>query len=459
MTAEVTVADKLAAWAAGLDAEDIPSDVLETARRALADTLAAVLAGSLTPVAQKVLSASEADLRRSPDDGATVVGRGLKARPGTAALLNGTAAHALDFDDTCFAGIVHGSAAILPALLAAAETSQADGRTLITAFVAGSEVAYTIGAALGPGLYDRGWWPTGCLAGIGAAAAVARLWGADRTVMAHATTLAAAQAGGMRVIHGSDAKPILVGRAAETGLRSAQMARHDLHGPERAFEGAHGLFALIGAGDVDLDAIDRIGRPFKLREPGLVVKPYPVCSCAMQAVEALSRLMTKHEIASEAIARIDCAVTPMVAATLRFDRPANPVEALFSLPFTLALAALRGGNGPGAVTEAALGDPGVHGLMEKVSYREEAGLADLAAYPEAARVDLTLADGRGFSHQCDCATGDPRAPMSDEALHAKFMACAEPVLGSEAAGKLYHLARRADELPDLNELMGLARGG
>ena len=459
MTTEATVAGKLAAWAAGLKAEDIPGDVLETAHRSLADTLAVILAGSHTSVVCKLTNSLDTDLSLSSEEGAVIIGQDLRARPETAALLNGTAAHALDFDDTCFAGIVHGSAAILPALLAATQTSQADGRTLITAFVAGSEVAYTIGAAMGSSLYDRGWWPTGCLAGIGAAAAVARLWGADRTVMAHAITLAATQAGGMRVIHGSDAKPILVGRAAETGLRCAQMARHDLHGPERVFEGAHGLFALIGAGDVDPGAIDRIGRPFKLRDPGLVVKPYPVCSCAMQAVEALSRLVSDHEVAPEAIARIDCAVTPMVAATLRFDRPANPVEALFSLPFTLALAALRGGIGPTDITEAELGDPGVHGLMEKVSYREEAGLTDLAAYPEAARVDLTLTDGRGFSHHCDCATGDPRAPMSDEALLAKFMACAEPVLGGKAAGKLYHLARRADDLSDFNELMDLARGG
>ncbi|MDX1576306.1 MAG: MmgE/PrpD family protein, partial [Kiloniellales bacterium] len=119
MTGSTTVAGKLASWAAGLEAGDIPNDVRETARRAIADTLAVALAGSRTPVAGKLLSASGSDLRA---EGATVIGRGFKARPETAALLNGTAGHALDFDDTCFAGIVHGSAAILPALLAAAET-------------------------------------------------------------------------------------------------------------------------------------------------------------------------------------------------------------------------------------------------------------------------------------------------------------------------------------------------
>ena len=97
--------------------------------------------------------------------------------------------------------------------------------------------------------------------------------------------------------------------------------------------------------------------------------------------------------------------------------------------------------------------------MDKVSYREDPDFTDISAYPEAARVALTLADGRGFERQVDCATGDPRAPMSDEGLQAKFMACAGPVLGDEASAKLYALARRADALPDLTELMSLARGG
>ena len=452
MTAQSTVTEKLATWAADLAYEEIPDDVRETARRAFVDTLAVTLAGSRAPPAAKLIGGG------LPNGEASVIGRGRKATPETAALLNGSAAHALDFDDTCFAGIVHGSAAIVPALLAAAEAEPTDGRGLVTAFVAGSEVAYTIGAALGPGLYDRGWWPTGWLAGIGAGAAVARLRGADPQVMTQAIALAAAQGGGLRAVAGSDAKALLVGRAAEAGLCAADWARQGLTGPDRIFEGANGIFTLTSDGKIETEALDLIGNTFKLRDPGLVVKPYPICSCAMQAVEALCRLMAEHDLSPDAIARIDCAVTPMVAATLRYDRPAKTTEALFSLPFTLALAATRGGIGPYDITEAALQDRDLQALMEKVSYREEAGLTDLAAYPEATRVDLTMTDGTTLSHHCDCASGDPRAPMSDEALEAKFMACAEPMLGQEAAAQLYALARRVDVLADPSELMDLARG-
>ena len=97
--------------------------------------------------------------------------------------------------------------------------------------------------------------------------------------------------------------------------------------------------------------------------------------------------------------------------------------------------------------------------MDKVSYREDPDLTDISVYPEAARVELTLVDGRRFGRQIDCATGDPRAPMSDADLQAKFMACAGPVLGDEASSKLYALARQSDALPDLTELMDLARSG
>ena len=144
MTDKTTIAAQLAAWATAVQAEDISREVLETARRATVDTLAVALAGSRAPVVAKLLTACEADLGA---EGATAIGCDRRARPETATLVNGTAAHALDFDDTCFAGIVHGSAAILPALLAAAEAEGADGRAVLTAFVIGSEVVYSLGAA------------------------------------------------------------------------------------------------------------------------------------------------------------------------------------------------------------------------------------------------------------------------------------------------------------------------
>ncbi len=239
------LATYLGDWCAGLRAADLPEAVAGAARRAVLDTLAVGIAGRSTRVGEEACRLAE---RRS-DDRATRARAWLGARltPDWAAFANATAAHALDFDDTCFAGTMHGSAVIFPAALAAAEARGASGADLLAAFVAGSEVAYALGATVGASLYDRGWWPTGLLCGAGAAAAVAKLAGSDGEGAARAIAFAALDASGCRALLGTDAKPLGVGLAARRGFESHWLAETGASVPLDLFEQPLGPLGLRSA--------------------------------------------------------------------------------------------------------------------------------------------------------------------------------------------------------------------
>ncbi|EWY36549.1 hypothetical protein N825_22610, partial [Skermanella stibiiresistens SB22] len=163
---------RIAAWTSALTLDAVPDAVAAVARCCLVDTLGVALAGSATAVAG---TAQAVAFACGASGNSTVLGTASQLAAPAAAFANGAAAHALDFDDNCYAGVVHGSAVVLPAALAVAEAVDASGADLLTAFIAGSEAEYAVGAAATLSLYDRGWWTTGVLGPIGAAAAAARL--------------------------------------------------------------------------------------------------------------------------------------------------------------------------------------------------------------------------------------------------------------------------------------------
>lgn len=443
-------AGDLGSWAAGLSLAELDDAVIRAAKAAVLDTWGVSLAGSRF---NRVLqSASLASAGTS--SGAVVLGAGLAGRPQEAAFLNGISAHVLDFDDTCFAGILHGSAVILPAVLAAAELAGADGRKLLEGFVAGSEVAYALGAGYGDSLYEAGCFPTALIGQIGAAAGAAKILGGDAVAIARAIALAAASSAGMRVVLGSDLKPLLVGMAARQALESAQLAQADLSFPADVFEGKNGFFQLIrGAATPEPQPP---GDPFRLLDPGLTVKLYPLCSATQPALAALKEILAEKDIDVQEIEEITCRATPMVLVSLPYAEPENPTQAQFSLPFAFAAALLSGGPGPGDLAEAAWCKQDMRDLMSKISLvvDDSGELAKLGH--EAAEVCLRLADGLIFRACRGVAVGDLRDPLTPEALAAKFLGNSEDLLGAAGSRRLLDLIHRLEELPDLAEISFLS---
>jgi 2-methylcitrate dehydratase PrpD len=447
----------LAEWSAGLTISVIPADVLAVGRRCLIDTIGVALAGSSTRVARMARSLAGPG---GPGGPASLIGCDRKASGQAAAFANGTAAHALDFDDNCYAGVVHGSAVIVPAVLAAVQAEALSGEAVLVGLIAGSEVEYAVGAAAGLSLYQRGWWTTGLLGPVGAAAATAHALRLDPRRTADAIAIAASGAGGAKACFGTDAKALLSGRAAEAGHVCAWLAREGATGPHDILEHPHGLVGLTNGGAFDDAEIATIGRTWRMLTPGVDVKRIPVCLSAHAAVDAAAELTADLAEGPRTLRRIVCDVPPIVRANLLYDRPRTPQEAQFSLPFAIA-AHLHFGTVTLAHLKAeVLAIPELRDLMAKVEVITGPRWDDprsQAAAPEGAEVTIETAEGDRRSRFRAFARGTARDPLAPDEVEGKFMACATRVLDDIAAETLLGRLRLIEQWRDTRSLFACDR--
>lgn len=451
MTApSVDIAARIATWSSTVEVCALPADVSAAALRCILDATGVGLAAVDRPVV-----ATARRLADAPGT-CTLIGRRERASAAGAAMVNATAIHALDFDDTCYAGTLHGTAVVWPAVLAAAESVGATGAETLASFVAGVETSYALGNDLGNAIYDRGWWTTPLLGAIGAAAGAARALRLAPVPTRHAIALAAAQAFGSRSVMGSSAKPYLCGVAAANGLGAALAAQAGIEGPVDVFASVFGLARLTGVAEPDWRAVAALGQRHALVQPGIAFKRYPVCSSSQAAAEAVALLREEHGIDAATVASVHCAVTPMVAECLPFRLPATSTEAQFSLPFAVGSMLTFGELTPRQLCSDALADPALRRAMEKVTMAVDPALVasedDRRDRPEASIVTFTTIDGRKLVRRIDAATGMPANPMPDAMLDAKFRQCAQAVLPPRDADALLSRLRRLRDLPSIHDL-------
>jgi 2-methylcitrate dehydratase PrpD len=451
-----TAAQRIARFANRLGHGAIPGQVRAVARNCLIDTLGVALAGAAHPAAAGVRHLAQAVYRPGA---ATVLGLadGLAA-PG-AALANGTAAHALDFDDNSYAGFVHPSAVIVPAALAAAEVAEATGADLLTAFVAGAEAELCVGAATASLLYQKGWWTTGVLGPVGSAVAASWLLCRSEDAIGHALGIAVAGTGGAKACFGTDGKPALCGRAAEAGVVAALMAQAGLTGPAEVLEDRRGFARLFNDGVLDPAAFDALGRRWYLVEPGIDVKRIPICLSAHAAVDAVMDLLAEHGLGARDVARVTCDVGPVVRTNLVHADPRTPQEAQFSLPFAIACVLVHGDVGLAHLDPAALRDERIREAMQGVAMVTTSRWDDPAmarSSPEGAHVALETRDGRRFERFRGMARGTTAHPLTEEEIAAKFLACASPMIGAADAERLLADLRAVESLPSVRRLVSSA---
>jgi 2-methylcitrate dehydratase PrpD len=431
----------------------VPTPALNAAKRCLVDVLGVSLAGTATDVARLACAIAERAYAPGP---CTVVGSTARFAPIGAAFANATAAHALDFDDTCYAGIVHGSAVVGPAAIAASESAQATGKDFLVAFIAGIEVESALGKALTDSLYYKGWFNTAVLGAVGAAAAAAKAMGLGPDAIGRAISIAACQANGLRVSLGTQTKPYLAGRASETGMHAATFAAAGMDAPAQAFEEERGFIRVLNEGRFDSTALDRLGCVFSLLTPGIAFKRYPVCSAAQAAAEAVERLLAEEGIDGRHVRKVICEVTRLVYISLTYERPATIAEAQFSMPFAIGCILAFGRLGVDTLTDETLADSRLHAAMEKVEMRlaspTDGQLDGHLLNPEAARVTVLTADGRTFSLYNGAATGMPNNPAPDAALAKKFRRCARTALTPTRAEAWLERLWSVETLPDVTAM-------
>jgi 2-methylcitrate dehydratase PrpD len=292
--------------------------------------------------------------------------------------------------------------------------------------VAGSETTYALGRTLTNAHYLGGWWSTGTLGAIGAAAGAAKAMGLGRDEISAAIALAALQANGMLALLGYDAKPLIAGQAARLGVESALLAGQGISAPLGVFEDRRGLLNQMNEGRQEAAGLDELGRTWRLVDPGILIKRAPVCSAAQAALEATENLIAENGLDRAQIKAVSCEVSHLVRISLVHDRPRTPSEAQFSMPFAVGCILAFGTLGPEQITDKTLTDETLLEAMAKVVMVEADDLNGTdyqPHYPECARVIISMLDGNDFTGFVGAPAGMPENPLSDDALDEKFRAC------------------------------------
>jgi 2-methylcitrate dehydratase PrpD len=435
----MSATERLAAFVLGLSLGEVPESVRACARAAMLDGLACAIAARDERVTRELRGFA---LEQGSQPLATLWGTGERVSPALAALVNGTAAHALDFDDVSWAMNGHPTVPLLPAAFALAEAKGLSGTELLRAYVAGFEVEARLGQALGRPHYERGWHATSTLGVFGAAAAAGVLLALDAGALRRAFGIAASRASGTRGNFGTDAKPLHAGLAARAGLEAALLAARGVTAREDALEMEMGLADLYGGKfPFELPSLDT---GFALETPGVELKPYPSCRFTHRAIDAVLCLREKH--AGRELRAIECASDPLGLKILIYPEPHTGLQAKFSLQYCVAVAWLDGWPGLGAFADARAGAADVQALLRRVVVRE-ARAAD-------EQVELVFSDGTRARETVRIARGNPQNPLSDAQRVAKVKLCLEPTLGVVRAGTL---VAAFDTLEDVRDVRELAR--
>ncbi|MCB1362890.1 MAG: MmgE/PrpD family protein [Rhodobacteraceae bacterium] len=438
-------------FAAGIATAAIPAAALSTARLGFTDAIACLLAGRDEPVS--VILRDYVAGRSDGKGSVCLLGRG-RAAPELAALIDATAAHALDYDDYMFSN--HPSAVLVAAILACAQVSGADGARMARAYLAGYEIWGDLMLREADHFHSKGWHPTAVLGPVGAAAAAAHVLGLDGAGAGHAIALSASHSGGVMGNFGSMAKPYHAGRAAEAGVRAALLARAGFTARGDVLEGPAGLLAALSPrGNVDLKTPPQFGRRWRSAEAGLNIKKYPTVGASQRIIDAALALMAQTPLDTADIAGMEIRISRKFAAVMPFGDPAIPAEAKFSAQFAVAAALRFGKVGMAEVSQAALGDGELRRLIGAAAI--ERGEIYDPGYPNAAPEDwivLTMRDGsRIESPRIRRASGHADAPLSPDELWRKFAGCAEwSGLAEHRARILFERLQSIDTLPDAGSL-------
>jgi len=380
----------IAAFAAGFSTQAFPSASFVLAREAFVDLVGVMLAGAnepVVPLLKKITATQSAGTACS-----VLLDDGVRRNAMAAALINGTAAHALDFDDVQFNA--HPSTVLVPAILAEAERGGASGRRALEAYVLGYEVWGELHSRERNPYHDKGWHPTAMMGPMAATAAVAFLRGLDVDATCTALSLSASFTGGVVANFGSMTKPMHAGRAAASAIHAVDLAEAGFTAGADGIGAGNGLLAALSTqGRVNLEASTGLGTRWFSTTTPLVFKKYPVCFSSHRPIDAILDLARDHRLQAQDVARVDVAVRGTQARVLRFDRPRTALEAKFSMQFAVACALLRRRVGLVDLDDAFVASEAAQSIFDKVRFTHLPLHAD-GSPPLADRVVITTHDGR-----------------------------------------------------------------
>ena len=437
----------LAERAIALRYDELPAPVRELAGQCILDYLGVALAAAQDPLVQILLD-EMVEAGGSPQS--SIIGHSARLPMLSAALVNGSAAHALDYDDVNMAMPGHPSVAILPGLLALAELKGSSGREVVTAFVAGYETACRIGAALQPGHYNFGFHSTGTVGTFGAAAACAWLLGLDAEAAATALGIAGTQAAGLKSQFGTMCKPFHAGKAAQNGLLAARLAQRGFSSRTDIVECSQGFALTHGPDFVPNAALATPAAGFHLLAN--LFKYHAACYFTHAPIECARRLRVEHRLTPDMIAGIALRLDTSCDRVCNIPVPVDGLQSKFSLRQTVAMA-LAGVDTASldAYSAENARDPGLIKLRDRVRFDWQNN------WPQTlCELELELVDGRCLTARHDA--GVPAADIAEQGarLAAKFDGLVAPVLGAPRARELREMICGLDDVADILSLARLA---
>lgn len=410
---------------------DWSQEALNIARRALIDTLACMVPGAFDSAPLKLWSV----LEHWGSGPSRAVAKADCLAPPSAALFNGTAAHALDFDDNFDPAKAHASAVLYPALLALADAEDSTIADLLDGYIVGLQILGKVGQAVNPYHRSRGWHATGTLGAIGAAAAGARLLRLNSEQSAHAISISTSLAGGFMSQFGSDTKPLHAGLAAAGGVQAALFARAGISANEDTLDGPTGLRILMVGADANSLAESMagtaehgqtmrfdptsVGVPLHIIEHGLKIKRFPNCGSLHRALDGLLALMEENHLQAEDIETVFVRAPAAHLRNLMHEDPQTPAEAKFSLEYSLAAALLQKGIGLSDYEHDAIFRERVRTAMPKIAKE----YVDSLESEFSTEVHITLTNGAKHEISIAMPVGSKAVPMSDQQVWQKLETC------------------------------------
>ena len=426
--------------------EDIPKVAILTSKGRILDSVGCALLGTVEPTGKIVKQFLD-------DNGGnkqgTVINLNTKTSSTTAAFANGILMHAIDYDDNSMPAMAHTTTCVLPAVFSVAERVKASGKQALLAYVIGHEVFNKVAMCVSTECWYKGFHGTGIFGAYGSVAAAGRLLNLNEEQMTHALGIAGSSFTGLKVNMGSMTKPYHAGRAAESGVRAALLAKLGYTSKPNAFEGPQGYCAVFSS-NPDFNAIADLGKVWEIVERPPYIKPHPSCGGTHAAMNALLWMIKTYDIKPEDVELVDVGANAGVPHQLLYTNPKDPLEAKFCIEFCLALLLRYRKWGMTLHTQEMVDNPEVKALYPKIKVHVDEELSKRlppAFADKTAIVTVKMKDGRVFTREADCPD------FSFDMIKEKFDEMAAASVSKEKGEKIKAQISILDEIKDVSALM------
>jgi 2-methylcitrate dehydratase PrpD len=402
------------------------------ARRALLDWHGALIAGSNTDAAERLIKAYVEELGVGK---CSIAATTQKTFSRAAAFINGTISHISEFDDIFRDGAYHPACPTISAAYALAESRDDSVEHLLAAIIVGYEVSTRISKVIQPSHYEF-FHTTGTVGVFGAAAACSYLLGLNATQACDAMSTAGTFASGLQQAFRSDSmtKPMHPGHAAEIGLNAALLAQAGMTGTPDLLEGDSGFGAALCKNPRWSELFNNLGESWNIEQ--ITFKNHGCCGHNFPAIDAVAHLLNDHPISIENIAQIRVGGYKATSEVCKYVHPTSPFEAKFSLTYTVSARIVLGRVREKAFLADALANPDIYALEDKVVLSIDKECADKFPVHRSAKVEIEMKDGSVYSHYQHTRHGDPDEPLTDQELLDKFIELTEPRIGLSSANSL-----------------------